>query len=70
MSEKSETKITEEGYLDMLEKVKKQYQRYVEISKLYELLIRNMEEGLRPDPIPSLKYPLTANTYFWNYKGE
>lgn len=62
-SETPETEITEEGYLDMLEKIKKQYQQYAEVSKLYKLPTQKAEDELSPDPIPSLKNPLTDNTH-------
>lgn len=51
----------EHEYLKTLEEVKKQYQQYVEVSKLYELPIFQPEKEAEMEP-PSLKNPLTTNT--------
>lgn len=58
MSDKS--KVSDD-YLETLEKVKKQYQEYVEISKIYELPILKEEETVNYQP-PSPEHPLTTNT--------
>ena len=58
MSDKS--KVSDD-YLETLEKVKKQYQEYVEISKLYELPILKEEETVNYQPA-SPEHPLTTNT--------
>ena len=61
MSGKSERKTTSADYLETLEKVKKQYQQYVEVRKLYALPIQKEIAVIRHRP-PSLEYPLTTNT--------
>lgn len=50
-----------DDYLKTLEKVKEQYQQYVEISGLYTLPIQQEEEPIQYQP-PSLENPLTTNT--------
>ena len=50
-----------DNYLETLEDVKKKYQQYVEVSKLYELPTYKKEETER-NQIPSLAHPLTTNT--------
>ena len=61
MGERTETEAVLDDYLKTLEEVKKQYQEYVEVSKLYELPIQKEEEPVQYQP-PSLEYPLTTNT--------
>ena len=51
-----------ERYLETLEEVKKQYQQYVEVSKLYELPTLKKEEETQYQP-PSHEHPLTTNTF-------
>jgi len=48
-------------YLKTLEKVKKQYQQYVEVSELYKLPIQKKDETVQYEP-PSPEHPLTTNT--------
>lgn len=49
-------------YLSTLEEVKKQYQQYVEVRELYDLPIR-IDSELPRYLSPSLKHPLTTNTF-------
>ena len=51
-----------EDYLQTLEKVKKQYQQYVEVSKIYELPVLKQNLTPKPQP-PSPKNPLTTNMF-------
>ena len=51
---------TSEDYLETLEEVKKQYQQYVEVSKLYELPKQKEDEIIQYQP-PSPEHPLTTN---------
>ena len=44
MCEENETEAVLDDYLKTLEEVKKQYQEYVEVSKLYELPIQKEEK--------------------------
>lgn len=49
-------------YLETLEKVKRQYQQYLEVSRIYELPV--FQEKEEPQHlIPSLEHPLTINTF-------
>lgn len=50
----------DEHYLKVLEKIKKKYQKYVEISELYKLQRSKEPESIRYQP-PSLEHPLTTN---------
>ena len=61
MSKKTKTKNVSEDYLKTLEKVKKQYQQYVEVSEIYKLPMQKEEEPLQYQP-PSIEHPLTTNT--------
>ena len=61
MGERTGTEVVLDDYLKTLEEVKKQYQEYVEVSKLYELPIQKEEEQVHYQP-PSLEHPLTTNT--------
>jgi len=61
MKMKIEDKKTLDDYLKTLEKVKKQYQQYVEVSELYTLPVQREQESIQYKP-PSLEYPLTTNT--------
>lgn len=49
-----------QDYLKTLEKVKKQYEQYVEISELHKLPIQKEEEDTLV-PLPSPEHPLTTN---------
>ena len=49
-----------DGYLQLLETAKKQYQHFVEISELYELLTKNGDVPPRYQP-PDPENPLTTN---------
>ena len=62
MSERVETDTVSDDYLSTLERVKKQYEQYVEVSGLYELPLRKEEEPVHPQP-PSFEHPLTTNTF-------
>lgn len=68
MSEKNGKETTSADYLETLEKVKKQYQQYVEVRKLYALPMRKETAVIRRRP-PSLEYPLTTNTIRIKQKG-
>ena len=48
-------------YLETLEKIKEQYQEYVEVKKIYELPVFKEEEPIEYQPA-SPEYPLTTNT--------
>ena len=60
MREKTKTENVSDEFLKTLEEVKKQYQQYVEVSKLYALPIQKEEESAQYQP-PSLQHPLTTN---------
>lgn len=49
-------------YLKTLEKVKKQYQEYLEVSKIYELPTFEQEKTREHQP-PSPEHPLTTNSF-------
>ena len=52
---------TTADYLETLEELKKQYQQYLEVSRLYEL--PTFQEAKGPEIQPaSLEHPLTTNT--------
>ena len=61
MGERTETEAVLDDYLKTLEEVKKQYQEYVEVSKLYELPIQKEEKQVNYHP-PSIEHPLTTST--------
>ena len=61
MSERAETDKVSNDYLKTLERVKKQYEQYVEVSELYKLPIQK-EEGTIQYQSPSPEHPLTTNT--------
>ena len=61
MTKNTETENVSDDYLKTLEKVKKQYEQYVEVSELYKLPIQNEEEAIQYHP-PSPEHPLTSNT--------
>ncbi|MCY3986035.1 MAG: hypothetical protein OXF23_03210 [Candidatus Dadabacteria bacterium] len=52
---------TPNSYLETLEKVKEQYQQYLEVSKIYELPTFEEERPTEYEP-PSQEHPLTTNT--------
>lgn len=52
-----------EDYLRTLERVKEQYQQYVEVSELYKLPIRKEETTVEYRP-PSPENPLNSNRFF------
>ncbi|WP_462137989.1 hypothetical protein [Candidatus Mycalebacterium sp.] len=54
-------KEVSQKYLETLEEVKKQYEQYLEVSKLYELPTFQQEPEPEIQP-PSLENPLTTNT--------
>ena len=56
------TETISDAYLRTLEEVKKQYQQYVEVSKLYELPIYKEDPPVQYAP-PSLDNPLTTDTF-------
>ena len=56
------TEAVQNDYLKTLEKVKKQYQQYVEVSELYKLPTHKEEEKIQYNP-PSPEHPLTINTF-------
>lgn len=62
MSHKMRSQNISEQYLETLEKVKKQYQQYVEVSGLYELPVFKEEQEPQYQP-PSPERPLTTNTF-------
>ena len=61
MSERAETDKVSNDYLKTLERVKKQYEQYVEVSELYKLPIQKEEETIQYQS-PSPEHPLTTNT--------
>lgn len=70
MSKKHETKeVVSDDYLKTLERVKKQYQRYVELGELNKLPIQREEEVIRYRH-PSLEHPLTTNKVYIKSKTE
>lgn len=60
MCKGSRTDTIMEDYLKTLEKVKKQYQQYVEVSELYTLPMQKEEEPVQYQPA-SPEHPLTSN---------
>lgn len=61
MNKQTSEKISED-YLETLEKVKKQYQQYIEVSGLYELPTSNTERQVEYQP-PTFDNPLTTHTF-------
>lgn len=55
-----ELQNNDEQYLKVLEEIKKQYQKYVEISELFKLQRSKEPESVLYQP-PSLEHPLTTN---------
>lgn len=52
-----------DDYLETLEKVKEQYQQYLDVSKVYELPGVRTEEAEERQYPPSPDHPLTTNTF-------
>ncbi len=50
-------------YLEVMEKAKKQYQEYIEVSGLYNLPTSKQEEKSIKISPPSYDNPLTTNTF-------
>ena len=61
MSERAGTDKVSGDYLRTLERVKKQYEQYVEVSELYKLPVQKEEETIQYQS-PSPEHPLTTNT--------
>lgn len=61
MSERAKADKVSDDYLKTLERVKKQYEQYVEVSGLYELPVQKEEEAIQYQA-PSPEHPLTTNT--------
>ena len=61
MSKQASEKISED-YLKTLEKVKEQYQQYIEVSGLYELPTSKTEQQVEYQP-PTFDNPLTTNKF-------
>ena len=55
-----DAKQLDDDYLKTLEEAKKQYQQYVEVSKLYELPTKQDEPQVQ-HRTPSPQHPLTTN---------
>lgn len=62
MAKKDKQFTSSEDYLETLEKVKKQYAQYVEVSKLYDLPTEKQQEPTQYQPA-SPDNPLTSNTF-------
>lgn len=60
MTEKTKSNKVTADYLKTLEEVKRQYEQYVEVSRLYELPTQR-DESVQYLP-PSVERPLTTNT--------
>jgi len=61
MNKQTSEKISED-YLETLEKVKEQYQQYIEVSGLYELPTSNTEQQVEYQP-PTFDNPLTTHKF-------
>ena len=61
-NKKTSSDAGKDDYLETLERVKKQYQQYVEVSRLYELPLQKAEEEIHYQPT-SPENPLTMNTF-------
>ena len=68
MTEQSGSDRVSNDYLETLEKVKQQYQQYVEVSRLYELPTGPEEEKPPKRPPPSRENPLTTDRLRLNPK--
>ena len=60
MDEKTETEPVPDDYLKMLEKVKEQYQQYLEVSEVCEFVMYLEEKPVRYLP-PTPEHPLNTN---------
>ncbi len=60
MTHRVPSEETSDDYLKTLQEVKKQYLQYVEVSELYKLPIRQIEQPAQ-DCLPSPDHPLTTN---------
>ena len=69
MPKGDDTETISDAYLRTLEEVKKQYQQYVEVSKLYELPIYKEDPPVQYLP-PSFDNPLTTDTFRINNSGH
>ena len=70
MGERVEKSKVSIDYLEMLEKVQQQYQKYVEVSRLYELPTVREEEKPAKRRAPSRENPLTTDQFRVKQKGE
>lgn len=61
MNQQTSEKISED-YLKTLEKVKEQYQQYIEVSGFYELPTSNIEQQVEYQP-STFDNPLTTHTF-------
>ena len=61
MPERADTDKVSDDYLKTLERVKEQYEQYVEVSELYKLPVQKEEETIHYQS-PSPEHPLTTNT--------
>lgn len=61
MTKRTEIKQTQNAYLETLEQVKKQYQQYIKVSKLYDLPTQKKGE-ITQYQSPSFEHPLTTNS--------
>ena len=61
MSERAGTDKVSDDYLKTLERVKEQYEQYVEVSELSKLPVQKEEETIQYQS-PSSEHPLTTNT--------
>ena len=59
-SQTDDTDALNADYLTTLERVKKQYERYVEVTSLFELPTQRQPEETAEKP-PSPEHPLTIN---------
>ena len=58
----TKNKKTSPDYLKTLETVKKEYEEYLKVSKIYELPIFQNKMPVQYQP-PSIENPLTTNTF-------
>ena len=66
MAKQNDAEVVVDDYLKTLEKVKKQYQQYMEVSELYKLSTPADDSPVQFRP-PSPDNPLTTNTVRINY---
>ena len=65
MTQKDRKIENSSDYIEILERVKKQYQQYIEVSGLYKLPTQKEKEIIQYQP-PSPENPLTTNTFCIN----